>query len=605
MKHASSAFSQPQPSARRLVSIRRGSSVILKNSSSGEALQKREQDALLVVEEEDSSMQNSFDSPQSASLVAAEVCNQCSSAADSPASASDSGAQEETAPKSSGRKLCSPSLPDTSAGAAAQSGEDASDSSKPRKVTFSPPPSPSSRREAAVLTAPFDRSPFDSHSEPLHTPAPAAAVAGSASSALLSSQMAKILEMKSAIEQQYAGGKPQAYVPGSRRTSKFTPQDHVQGRTAPTAAASGRRQQLQQSETDKSGWLDKMKKNVVGFFEGGDSDISSSDDEHPQQDTEGAEIDKQLLQNIIAAVKTADPPLVCEHKKTSRFALGSSAHVLPLTFRGSELVDWLIDPAKAGKFVMNSRARAVAICQAMGSNNLIRNFEKDGTNTSFKDADLLYRSPAALLTYRHCAVIVELTLKFFFFFRFECDDKVLKDAEARAPATVSKFQKFRGNVSVSAAAPAVSAQGEKGMAVDALSADSVSTAISKIEIRNASKPTTDFSNTGAMPLASEDDSNFSTQLSTAHHSDTENFHSTHKHSSRIFSLDLRNIDPGTAPAAASSLKSVIDARISALEARTVHLQTQFDHMVTQIETKNREIGGIVLMLMHLILVPHT
>ena len=134
-----------------------------------------------------------------------------------------------------------------------------------------------------------------------------------------------------------------------------------------------------------------MKKNIVGFFEGGDSDMSSSDEEHAYDAVTHAELELPMLQGIIEAVKAASPPLVCEHKKTSRFALGSSAHVLPLTFKGSALVDWLMDSSKAGKFAVQSRARAVAVCEAMGANHLMRNFEKDSSSTAFKDADLLYR----------------------------------------------------------------------------------------------------------------------------------------------------------------------------------------------------------------------
>jgi hypothetical protein len=389
MKHSSSAFSQPQPSIRRLVSIRRGSSIILKNPPSGEHAQKREPDSLLVVEEEDASIHQAFDSPQNAAGAGA------AAATDGPTPTTDSSAEDGSVHDGRSRTQRSPSLPDNSVGAGEHCGEDSSDASKLRRVTFSPPSASSNSHDTGLHSAPFDRSPFDVRAEASSPAAPAVTVGGSASSAAISSQMAKILEAKSAIEQQYVGGKSQAYVPGSRRTLKSAVQLAVQDSVAP---ASQRSQHLQHAEVDKSGWLDKMKKNVVGFFEGGDSDISSSDEEHPQHNIELAEVDVQMLQTIIEAVKAADPPLVHEHKKASRFALGSSSHVLPLTFRGSALVDWLLDPAKAGKFAVQSRSRAVAICQAMGSNGLIRNFDKDAASSSFKDADLLYRLMPGRLT---------------------------------------------------------------------------------------------------------------------------------------------------------------------------------------------------------------
>jgi hypothetical protein len=61
-------------------------------------------------------------------------------------------------------------------------------------------------------------------------------------------------------------------------------------------------------------------------------------------------------------------------------------------------------------------------------------------------------------------------------------------------------------------------------------------------------------------------------------------------------LDLRDapqraVDPDHAPAAVSTLKAATDARIAAVEARTLHLQAQIDRMMSQLELKDREIGG--------------
>ena len=52
-----------------------------------------------------------------------------------------------------------------------------------------------------------------------------------------------------------------------------------------------------------------MKKNIVGFFEGGDSDMSSSDEEHAYDAVTHAELELPMLQGIIEAVKAASPPV--------------------------------------------------------------------------------------------------------------------------------------------------------------------------------------------------------------------------------------------------------------------------------------------------------
>jgi hypothetical protein len=187
---------------------------------------------------------------------------------------------------------------------------------------------------------------------------------------------------------------------------------------------------------------------------------------------------------------------------------------------------------------------------------------------------------------------------------------LLRDAETRAPATVSKFQKFRGSVSGSAAAPSASDHIEKHAIADVVSAQSTAAIISKTEQGSLPKPVSIFSSTGAAHLASEDVSTFSAQPSAAHHGRTDNGRSNLSHSSRATSLDLsdlsnRAIDLGSAPAALPSLKAVTEARIAAVESRTLHLQAQLDRMLSQIDIRDREIGGIDLTLICSIVQPLT
>ena len=137
MKPASSAFSQPQPGIRRLVSIRRGSSIIAKNPSSGELSQKKGADPLLVVEEEDgASIQNAFDSSQIVAGDAEEAGDAegttGTASSDGLVSACDSSAKVRATFDGFSRPLRSPSLDDITDGALLQPEDDPSDSSRPR-----------------------------------------------------------------------------------------------------------------------------------------------------------------------------------------------------------------------------------------------------------------------------------------------------------------------------------------------------------------------------------------------------------------------------------------------------------------------------------------
>ena len=195
----------------------------------------------------------------------------------------------------------------------------------------------------------------------------------------------------------------------------------VAARTRTAQASQGGRSDDQQNAAgDKSGWVDKVKRNIVGFFEGGDSDGSSSDEDvaggqHAEAHAPPViELDMDMLQKIIVAVKATLPPIVQNHKKNP---LMPFSDVLLLTFKGSALVDWLLDRSKAGTFAVQGRAQAVAVGEAMCSSGLIRNIEKGSLSAIFKDADLLYRrvfpaySPCVVaLRFRVCVIVEQVRL---------------------------------------------------------------------------------------------------------------------------------------------------------------------------------------------------
>jgi len=172
----------------------------------------------------------------------------------------------------------------------------------------------------------------------------------------------------------------------------------------------------------------------------------------------------------------------------------------------------------------------------------------------------------------------------------------LKESETKGPASVSKFQKFRGNASGSAVATAIPAHGDRDAAADAPSADPALASSSSTTLGNSSNPSAISSSAGTAPSASEDKHAVSAHLSSAHHAEAGSVRPTSLSSSRAMPLDLRDapqraVDPDHAPAAVSTLKAATDARIAAVEARTLHLQAQIDRMMSQLELKDREIGG--------------
>jgi hypothetical protein len=374
MKPANSAFSHPAPRSGRRVSIRSTSVIIGRaSSSSGDSAQKRD---LQAVEEEDASIQNFHDSPQG-SIADSGAEAAAASSGDSPASFEHSaalphgfGAENQTAPFSSSPG-CVASL-DTPAASSTMA-----------------VPIPLSRRHThsgSVSAIPEAENP---ESVPLNghielSPVTAAATTGADN----------------------AGGRPSltaANVESTKRNIEqfFSTGIHARMRRAgnraenPAAEAAVRGEQ--RTATPAHGWVDKVKRNIVGFFEGGDSDPSSSDDETANVPAEvhalPSDLNEEYLLSVIAAVKAADPAIVHDHKKNSLFALSSD--VLQLTFRGSALVDWLIDRSKAGKFAVQGRAQAVVLGEAMCSCDLIRNVEKGPAGTIFKDADVLFRRVAA------------------------------------------------------------------------------------------------------------------------------------------------------------------------------------------------------------------
>ena len=363
MKPASSAFSQP--GSRRRVSIRSASTIIGKPSSLGETSQKRE---LQAVEEEDfSTVQNSFDSPQSFAddgEEAAAAATGTSRTSRASAPLSDSSAESRGAQFDSSPATPRVAALDSAASASEQSGEAGDVSSNLRTATVVQPSSSSAVTASTIshgdATA---RSPFDSRADV----SAVATVAASAAGGLMT--VTKAESAKREIGQYYSN---------IHERLRRTAQPVAEG--ARTAAAG-------------HGWVDKVKRNIVGFFEGGDSDASSSDEEAarqaPQPRVQPSEMSREWLQSIVVAVKAARPPIVFDHKKNSMFALSSD--VLQLTFKGGALVDWLLDHSKAGDFAVQERAQAVAIGEAMCSNGLIRNFEKGATSMIFKDAELLYR----------------------------------------------------------------------------------------------------------------------------------------------------------------------------------------------------------------------
>jgi hypothetical protein len=423
MKPANSAFTQPN--ARRHVSIRRGSTIITQSSSSvGEHEKKREPIPEIVeVEEEAASprVSGSEHSELGNSDVAGDAqADALRETASFTGPTSESGLLPTSSPGrgtrdadvASSHHLPLPVSIDSSVFFKQQHSEPVEGSSRHRAVTCITPSKSGSgdSGDGGAHVVPFDRSPFDgqapsvsgtahSSSAPLAT---AAAAASSSDSAVgtLSAQNPKVLALKSSFAQKYTGDRAQPYVPGSRRTNALkSVSEEITGNAAAEAARESHRQQ---SAGDKSGWVDKMKKNIVGFFEGGDSDASSSEDEHGQHGHDyhaaaaaavpaAVELDKQRLIEIRTAIKDANPPLVRDNRdnKKKLFGIGTT-DVQPLTFRGQEFVDWLLDVTKAGEYVVRSRGEAVKVGEAMISKHLVRNFDSS-ISAAFKDSDDLYR----------------------------------------------------------------------------------------------------------------------------------------------------------------------------------------------------------------------
>jgi hypothetical protein len=423
MKPASSAFSHPQSSSRRRVSIRSSSAIIGKPSSSGETLQQR---GLQAVEEEDySSLQNALHYSQN--IPESERGGSATSSSDVPAASKDS----DTSPTDlsveceialdDGPQLplaIAPSLELPSASAQLIELDDRSESG-PRSFPSSTATANTTdfrfntHLVASTATASSNsntkrnaelagRSSFDGIVELSPIVALAASAAGGVSGVpIMPSTKAEMV--KSSIAQHYSNIHK---VAARTRTAQ--------------ASQGGRSDDLQNAAGDKSGWVDKVKRNIVGFFEGGDSDGSSSDEDvaggqHAEAHAPPViELDIDTLQKIIVAVKATLPPIVQNHKKNP---LMPFSDVLLLTFKGSALVDWLLDRSKAGTFAVQGRAQAVAVGEAMCSSGLIRNIEKGSLSAIFKDADLLYRrvfpanSPCVVaLRFRVCVTVEQVRL---------------------------------------------------------------------------------------------------------------------------------------------------------------------------------------------------
>jgi hypothetical protein len=403
MKQASSAFSHPQSSSRRRVSIRSSSAIIGKPSSSGETLQLR---GLQAVEEEDySSLQNVLHNSQNiptseeggtataSSDVAAASENFVTSLTDLSA---ECGIELKGGPQLP--LALAPSLELPSASAQLREVDDRSESGPHSfpSITTSVPSNSNTKRNAELA----GRSTFDGIVElsPIVAVATSAA-AGASGMPIIPSTKAEMV--KTSIAQHY---ETIHKVVARTRTAQ--------------ASQGGRSDDQQNAAGDKSGWVDKVKRNIVGFFEGGDSDGSSSDEDlaggqHAEAQSPPV-IELDTLQKIIVAVKATLPPIVQSHKKNP---LMPFSDVLSLTFKGSALVDWLLDRSKAGTFAVPGRAQAVAVGEAMCSSGLIRSIEKGSLSTIFKDADLLYRrvfpahSPCvAALRFRVLVIVEQVRL---------------------------------------------------------------------------------------------------------------------------------------------------------------------------------------------------
>ena len=374
VKATSSAFSQPG-SARRLttaLSLRRGSSFLIKNPAPSELDQKKKAPGLQRLVEEDAG--NSEDNAGGGA-----------NADDRAAAANHTQPPESDAAVFKSERDAE--VPGGSSSSPVRSCHQADNGSPPpRRVNFQV--QPASGSVESVVAAPSVQLPSGGSSAP-------PVVVGDATAAVLppttQSEHPAALFKKSAEEKYKGEDGPRALV--TRRVREHTAKsaEHTaKSAVAPPAVAG-----------DKSGWVDKMKKNIVGFFEGGDSDVSSSDEEHgghaAAADAEAArevpvsEVDVKLLPSIIAAIKAAQPPLVRTNMKKSFFNMLSSFASYPHSFKGSEFADWLVDASKAGELAVPSRARAVAIGEAMCSRNLMRGIEKGAAGAAFKDADLLFR----------------------------------------------------------------------------------------------------------------------------------------------------------------------------------------------------------------------
>jgi hypothetical protein len=394
MKPFGTTLSQPLPSARNR--IRRGNSIFFK----GDATQHRDMPTLQIVEEEagvNDAVQSHVDSQSPPSLLLA-------------AAVPVSFGQESVLNASSGVSRATP-------------GESASDHAPGTSLA-------ADVRSSIALDC--DSTPVQFHvsgaahhlERPYHSPNDSSTSASGIvqlrtsafSGALAAGDSSSLAKVKSIIEQKYSSlGNMKSRM--GRRGQAATSSEAASTGTSEESVALGRSRASLVGQTPHSsdglGWMDKMKKNIVGLFEGGDSDASSSDDEvveQPAADDEvveqpaaapaaklqqqGAGMNFERLVNIIEAFKAAEPQLICDHKKNSRFAMGPSSEVLPLTFKGSDFVEWLVDRGRAGEFSTLSRATAVGIGEEMSLRKLLRNVDKDALSTVFKDGDSLYRCTA-------------------------------------------------------------------------------------------------------------------------------------------------------------------------------------------------------------------
>jgi hypothetical protein len=172
--------------------------------------------------------------------------------------------------------------------------------------------------------------------------------------------------------------------------------------------------------------------------------------------------------------------------------------------------------------------------------------------------------------------------------RFDCDDKALKDKEVSKPSTdtkgLSHFRPKGTSNSTSAVASALANLESKN--VVATSINSAPPAHSKVESRSSSHPIFGSISSDAAPLV--------TAVSSERNSSTNLLaNNANRGISQVSSFEAHEADgvADTGTPLVLTLKAAADARITAVEARTSHLQTQLDHMLALMEQKDKEIEG--------------